>query len=89
VRTVSPRINLLESTEAFADGVAAYHTAGFRDIYLPWPRTEREVPVLRQVAREVIPELRGQTRSADAVGQPTRPMNDLVASDEEVVANAY
>ena len=89
VRTVSPRINLLESAEAFADGVAAYHAAGFRDIYLPWPRTEREVPVLRQVAREVIPELRGQTRSADAVGQPTRPMNDLVASDGEVVANAY
>ena len=44
VRTVSPRINLLESVDAFVDGVAAYRAAGFRDIYLPWPRTESESP---------------------------------------------
>jgi F420-dependent oxidoreductase-like protein len=40
VRTISPRLNLLASGEAFVDGVAAYRAAGFRDIYLPWPRTE-------------------------------------------------
>jgi alkanesulfonate monooxygenase SsuD/methylene tetrahydromethanopterin reductase-like flavin-dependent oxidoreductase (luciferase family) len=59
-RVVSPSINLLESVEAFARGAAAYHAAGFRDITLPWPRTEAELPVLREVARMVMPELRGQ-----------------------------
>src|SRR5215207_3438370 len=78
VRTVSPRINLLESADAFADGVAAYRAAGFRDIYLPWPRTECEVPVLRQVAREVIPELRGQA-TPDGSTRQTRPSADLTA----------
>jgi F420-dependent oxidoreductase-like protein len=60
-RTVSPSLNLLASVDAFEAGVAAYHAAGIRDIYLPWPRAEAEVPVLRQVAREVLPRLRGQT----------------------------
>jgi alkanesulfonate monooxygenase SsuD/methylene tetrahydromethanopterin reductase-like flavin-dependent oxidoreductase (luciferase family) len=59
VRSVSPRLNLLASVDAFREGVAAYHTAGFRDIYLPWPRTAEEVPVMRQVAREVLPAFRG------------------------------
>jgi len=58
VRSVSPGINLLASVDAFRSGVEAYHAAGFRDIYLPWPRTEAEVPVLREVARTVIPEYR-------------------------------
>lgn len=69
VRAVSPAINLLESVDAFIDGVATYHAAGFRDIYLPWPRTEDELPVLRQVAREIIPAVRmgtstGRTQKA-------------------------
>ena len=59
IRSVTPHINLLASAEAFAEGVAAYRAAGFQDIYLPWPRTEAELPVLRQVAREVLPGLRG------------------------------
>ena len=51
---------LARVSDAFVDGVAAYRAAGFRDIYLPWPRTESELPVLREVAREVIPTLRGR-----------------------------
>lgn len=87
VRTVSPRINLLESPAAFADGVAAYRAAGFRDIYLPWPRTEREVPVLREVAREVIPMLRGQSTPGST--SDAHPLSDLAAIDEAVLASAY
>ena len=70
VRTVSPGINLLESVDAFATGVAAYQAAGFRDIYLPWPRTEAEVPVLREVARDLLPQLQGR----EPTPTPTRPM---------------
>jgi alkanesulfonate monooxygenase SsuD/methylene tetrahydromethanopterin reductase-like flavin-dependent oxidoreductase (luciferase family) len=58
VRSVSPRLNLLASPDAFAAGVSAYREAGFTDIYLPWPRTEAELPVLRRVARDVMPALR-------------------------------
>ncbi|MGH2617464.1 MAG: TIGR03560 family F420-dependent LLM class oxidoreductase, partial [Thermomicrobiales bacterium] len=89
VRTVSPRINLLESAAAFADGVAAYRAAGFRDIYLPWPRTEREVPVLREVAREVIPALRGRASSTATPAQETRLAADLTVVDEAEMARAY
>jgi alkanesulfonate monooxygenase SsuD/methylene tetrahydromethanopterin reductase-like flavin-dependent oxidoreductase (luciferase family) len=59
VRSVSPRLNLLASADAFAEGVAAYRAAGMQDIYLPWPRTEAELPVLREVARDILPGLRG------------------------------
>lgn len=89
VRTVSPRINLLESAAAFAEGVAAYRAAGFRDIYLPWPRSERELPVLREVARDVIPALRGHGL---AVGDSTPGASlviDLTIADEELVQRAY
>jgi F420-dependent oxidoreductase-like protein len=89
VRTVSPRINLLESAQAFADGVAAYRAAGIRDVYLPWPRTERELPVLREVAREVIPALRGAPRVADAAEKDGRLIADLTTLDEAAVARAY
>jgi F420-dependent oxidoreductase-like protein len=89
VRTVSPRINLLESAEAFADGVAAFRAAGFRDIYLPWPRTEAEVPVLRQVARDVIPDLRGQTASSTSLAADRRPLADLAMLDEAAAMQAY
>jgi alkanesulfonate monooxygenase SsuD/methylene tetrahydromethanopterin reductase-like flavin-dependent oxidoreductase (luciferase family) len=61
VRTVSPGINLLESVDAFERGVAAYQAAGFRDIYLPWPRTDAEVPILREVARDLLPQLQGRS----------------------------
>jgi hypothetical protein len=84
VRTVSPRINLLASVAAFVDGVAAYRAAGFRDIYLPWPRTESELPVLRQVAREVIPALRGQTPVEGAATESHRS-DDLTTVDEAEV----
>jgi F420-dependent oxidoreductase-like protein len=89
VRTVSPRINLLASVEAFVDGVAAYRAAGFRDIYLPWPRTESELPVLRRVAREVIPALRGQTLSPEEVTTQSPRRDDLTTLDEADVARAY
>ena len=89
VRTVSPRLNLLASVEAFADGVAAYRAAGFRDIYLPWPRTETEVPVLRQVAREVIPALRGGMLSSEESATRTPRRDHLTSVDEADVARAY
>ena len=89
VRTVSPRINLLASAEAFIDGAAAYRAAGFRDIYLPWPRIERELPVLRQVAREVIPALRGRTPPAEARATESHGGDDLTAVDEADITRAY
>jgi F420-dependent oxidoreductase-like protein len=89
VRTVSPRINLLESAQAFADGVAAYRAIGFRDIYLPWPRTETEVPVLREVARDVIPALRSQVSPPTSAPPLQRLTADLATIDEATVARAY
>ncbi|MDQ3227319.1 MAG: TIGR03560 family F420-dependent LLM class oxidoreductase [Chloroflexota bacterium] len=89
VRTVSPRINLLASAEAFADGVAAYRAAGFRDIFLPWPRTEAELPVLRQVAREVIPGLRAQSPRPRPASAQTPSLADLDSVTEEEVRRAY
>ncbi len=59
VRSCSPSINLLASAQAFEDGISAYHAAGIRDIYMPWPREEAELPVLREVAKNVLPRLRG------------------------------
>lgn len=64
VRTVSPSINLLASPEAFVEGVRAYHAVGIRDVFLPWPRVEAEVPVLREIARNVLPALRGEQTQA-------------------------
>jgi F420-dependent oxidoreductase-like protein len=89
VRTVSPRINLLASVDAFVDGVAAYRAAGFRDIYLPWPRTDSESPVLRQVAREVIPALQGRTSPADESATQSRRRDDVTTVDDAAVARAY
>lgn len=78
VRGVSPSLNLLSSVDAFADGVAAYHDAGFRDVYLPWSRTPAELPVLRAVAREILPGLRGgAVRPAGVATSPSlRPLDD-------------
>jgi hypothetical protein len=89
VRTISPRINLLESVEAFAAGVATYRAAGFRDIYLPWPRTERELPVLREVAREVIPTLRGEALLSAVAATENHLSADITAIDEATIAEAY
>lgn len=71
VRTVSPSINLLASVDAFSENVAAYHAAGIRDIYMPWPRVEAELPVLRAVARDLMPRFRGQ--DAIATSESTQP----------------
>jgi F420-dependent oxidoreductase-like protein len=76
VRSVSTSINLLASVDAFVEGVAAYHAAGIQDIYLPWPRVEAEVPVLRAVARDVLPGLRGSTVSATVTPQGRRPISE-------------
>jgi hypothetical protein len=89
VRTVSPRINLLASVDAFGEGVAAYRATGFRDIYLPWPRTESELPVLRQVAHEVIPTLRGRAQSPAASAQELRLRDDLTEIAETYLVRAY
>jgi alkanesulfonate monooxygenase SsuD/methylene tetrahydromethanopterin reductase-like flavin-dependent oxidoreductase (luciferase family) len=69
-RSVSPSLNLLESPEAFAVGIAAYHAAGFTDITFPWPRVEAEVPVLREVAATVLPGLHGADGRAPAGTPP-------------------
>ena len=58
MRGVSPARNFLTSVAAFEEHFAAYRAEGFTDFELPWPRTPDELPVLRQVAREVIPRLR-------------------------------
>ncbi|HYH11615.1 MAG TPA: LLM class flavin-dependent oxidoreductase [Thermomicrobiales bacterium] len=86
VRAVSPSINLLESVEAFERGVAAYHAAGFRDIYVPWPRTEAEVPVMRAVARDVIPGLRGQRVWPPAPGDTQPQRRQIEPDDVPIVA---
>lgn len=78
VRSVSPSINLLASPDAFAEGVRAYWAAGIRDISFPWPRVDAELPVLREVARNVIPELRGR---AGSMSEPIR----LEAFDSDAV----
>lgn len=88
IRTVSPRINMLESVDAFATGFAAYRALGFRDIYLPWPRTEREIPVLREVARDLLPTLRGQSAVAKARQAPYQRA-DLATIDAAALASAY
>lgn len=62
-RSVSPSINLLASPEAFFDGVRAYQAAGFDHVTFPWPRVEAEEPVLRAVARDVLPRLRQRSES--------------------------
>jgi F420-dependent oxidoreductase-like protein len=80
VRSVSPTINLLASVDAFVDGVRAYQAAGIRDIYFPWPRVESEVPVLRAVAREALPLLRGAERGMDSTATMMRTV--LQADDE-------
>jgi alkanesulfonate monooxygenase SsuD/methylene tetrahydromethanopterin reductase-like flavin-dependent oxidoreductase (luciferase family) len=71
-RAVSPSINLLSSPEAFEAGVRAYQAEGFDHITFPWPRVEAEEPVLREVARDVLPRLRGELAA-----EPTRTVDAL------------
>jgi alkanesulfonate monooxygenase SsuD/methylene tetrahydromethanopterin reductase-like flavin-dependent oxidoreductase (luciferase family) len=85
-RSISPSLNLLESVEAFADGVAAYHAAGIQRIYLPWPRTEAELPILRAVARDVLPELRGGVPVATIPATANR--KKLETGNEKLAAGA-
>ncbi len=90
VRAVSPSLNLLASVDAFERGVRAYHEAGFRDVYMPWPRTEAEVPVMREVARALIPAFKGQPPLAAPLGADLaalRPLGDGdVALAREILA---
>lgn len=86
VRAVSPSINLLESPEAFERGARAYHEAGFRDIYMPWPRTEAEVPVMREVARDLIPAFRGQPPLPSSLGTELAARRPLGEDDAALVA---
>jgi alkanesulfonate monooxygenase SsuD/methylene tetrahydromethanopterin reductase-like flavin-dependent oxidoreductase (luciferase family) len=90
IRGVSPSLNLLESPEAFASGVAAYVEAGFQDICIPWPRVEAEVPVLREVARSILPSLQGRTVESPATksAAPTlTPVIDAGTDSISIVVN--
>ena len=89
VRSVSPSINLLASVEAFVAGVASYRAAGFRDVYMPWPRTEAEVPVLRAVARDVLPGLRGQQARPPAGARGASAPRPIGPGDAGTVAAVY
>ena len=55
VRSISPSRNFLTSADDFRAHTEAYLAAGFTDFQLPWPRVPEEVPVLRAVARDVLP----------------------------------
>jgi F420-dependent oxidoreductase-like protein len=89
VRTVSPRINLLASAEAYADGVAAYRPAGMHDVYLPWPRNDREEPVLREVAREVMPALRADASPRKPSADDRPRLTAVMDGDGDGIARAY
>jgi hypothetical protein len=89
IRTVSPGINLLESVEAFAEGVAAYQRAGFRDVYLPWPRTEAEVPILREVARDLLPQLQGREPTPTPTGPMQPPLRQLTSGLYPLSSDAW
>ena len=86
IRSVSPSINLLASPDAFREGTEAYHAAGFPQIYLPWPRVEAEVPVLRAVARDILPKLRNQSASASTGS--TQPALEKLETGNEKLARA-
>ncbi|HEU0114474.1 MAG TPA: hypothetical protein VFQ80_07350, partial [Thermomicrobiales bacterium] len=86
VRSVSTRLDLLASVPAFAEGVAAYRDAGFNDLYVPWPRTAKELDVLRQVARDVLPGLRRAGRPADSSPAAADRLRALDDGDLEATA---
>lgn len=64
VRSISPGLNLLASADAFVAGVTAYRAAGFVDFRIPWPRSDAEHAVLREVAADLMPALRAGEAAA-------------------------
>jgi alkanesulfonate monooxygenase SsuD/methylene tetrahydromethanopterin reductase-like flavin-dependent oxidoreductase (luciferase family) len=80
-RGASTGDGLLASADAFAEGIAAYREAGFSDFYLSWPPEEGARNVLRQVAREVVPALRGQEAARAEASDARTPLRQLSAAD--------
>lgn len=87
-RAVSPSINLLASPEVFAEGARAYEAAGFDHITFPWPRVDEEEPVLRAVARDVLPELRGATASPPTSAE-SAPLRSVGEGDLEAIRSWF
>lgn len=58
VRSVWSHLNQFESVDGFREYFEPFYAAGFRDFIFTWPTEERHVDVMRQVARDVVPELR-------------------------------
>jgi F420-dependent oxidoreductase-like protein len=86
IRSVSPSINMLASPDAFLESAEAYHAAGVPQIYFPWPRVEAEVPVLRIVARDILPKLRNQPVSAST--DSIQPALEKLETGNEKLAHA-
>ena len=84
-RSISPELNLLASVETFADGVEAYREAGFTDIFMPWPRTETEVPIMRAAAATIMPRYKVAPTSHRHVPESTI-LRPLTAGDGAVAA---
>jgi F420-dependent oxidoreductase-like protein len=87
IRSVSPSINLLASPDAFREGAEAYHAAGIQQIYFPWPRTEAEVPILRAVAHDILPRLRGE-ESPVVTAASTAPSLEKLETRNQKLAHA-
>jgi alkanesulfonate monooxygenase SsuD/methylene tetrahydromethanopterin reductase-like flavin-dependent oxidoreductase (luciferase family) len=58
MRSIWPFQHPFESVDNFREVFDSYYEAGFRDFIFGWPPDEETVDVMRQVAREVVPELR-------------------------------
>jgi F420-dependent oxidoreductase-like protein len=58
MRSVSVPLVAWESAEKFASTIQAYQAAGFTDFQFPWPRSDAQLAVMRDVAPEVMPGLR-------------------------------
>lgn len=58
MRSVCPRLDMWSSVDDFARNVADYRKAGFTDFQIPWPRSEEQLKVLRQVGKSLLPTLR-------------------------------
>ena len=58
MRSVWPFANQFESVDTFRNFFETFYEAGFRDFLFGWPAEAAHVEVMREVARDVIPELR-------------------------------
>jgi len=58
VRSISPPVNFLESSDAFERHFRTYRDAGFTDFRLPWPRDEAQQEVFDEIVDELMPGLR-------------------------------